>query len=217
MTQAPIQTPKLNRREQLGVESRRRIIDAAGVLMSERGYAGTSIAAVSEQSGLPSGSIYWHFENKEALLGAVLEDGVERWLEALPEPGAGSPKQLDAMLDKAATSLEEHPQFLRLLFLIALERRKADAASIRAIQRARETAMGRIHKALAPILAPLGVEAASFSREAGALFLSVADGAMLAHMIDPDETNLRGQFQLLHLALSALVGRMTDERNLANG
>ena len=218
MTQAPIQTPKLNRREQLGVESRRRIVDAASVLMSEHGYAGTSIAAVSEKSGLPSGSIYWHFENKEALLGAVLEDGVQGWLEALPEAGEGSPEQqLDALFEKVATSLEEHPQFLRLLFLIALERRKADAASILAIQRARETALGRIQKALAPVLAPLGVEAANFSRECGALFLSVADGAMLAHMIDPDDTNVRGQFQLLRLALSELVRRMIDERIPANG
>ena len=45
---------KLSRREELGVESRRRIVDAAVALMAERGFAGTSIAAVSQRAGLPS-------------------------------------------------------------------------------------------------------------------------------------------------------------------
>src|SRR5215471_873033 len=75
---------KLSRREELGVESRRKIVEAAGALMAGRGFAGTSIAAVSQRSGLPSGSIYWHFESKEALLGAVMEDGARRWFDALP-------------------------------------------------------------------------------------------------------------------------------------
>src|SRR5499433_35686 len=70
---------KLSRREELGVESRRKIVDAAAALMAERGFSGTSIAAVSQRSGLPSGSIYWHSESKEALLGAVVEEGARRW------------------------------------------------------------------------------------------------------------------------------------------
>ena len=44
-------TRRLSRREQLGVESRRRIVDAAAALMAERGFAGTSIAAVHEPTG----------------------------------------------------------------------------------------------------------------------------------------------------------------------
>src|SRR5512132_2991731 len=75
---------KLSRREELGVQSRRKIVEAAAALMAERGFAGTSIAAVSQRSGLPSGSIYWHFDSKEALLGAVVEEGARRWFDALP-------------------------------------------------------------------------------------------------------------------------------------
>src|SRR5262249_3799807 len=75
---------KLSRREELGVESRRRIVQAAAVLMAERGFAGTSSGGVSRRWGLPSGSIYWHFESKEALLGAVMEEGARRWFDALP-------------------------------------------------------------------------------------------------------------------------------------
>ena len=56
--------------------------------MAERGYAGLSIAAVKKKSGLPSGSIYWHFESKEALLLSVIEQAAARWLEVLPDPSS---------------------------------------------------------------------------------------------------------------------------------
>ena len=38
---------------------------------------GTSIALVSERSGLPASSIYWHFEDKDALIAAVIERSFE--------------------------------------------------------------------------------------------------------------------------------------------
>ena len=68
-------TRRPTRREELGIQSRRKIVDAAAALMAERGFAGTSISAVSRRSGLPSGSIYWHFDSKEDLLAAVVEGG----------------------------------------------------------------------------------------------------------------------------------------------
>src|SRR5262245_8659147 len=120
---------KLSRREELGVESRRRIVEAAAALMAERGFAGTSIAAVSQRSGLPSGSIYWHFESKEALLGAVMEDGARRWFDALPRSDdlpTDPAERTAALFDAVDASLESHPEFLRLLLLIALERRDVD-------------------------------------------------------------------------------------------
>src|SRR5512134_2223197 len=95
----------LSRREELGVESRRKIVDAAAALMAEHGFAGTSIAAVSKRSGLPSGSIYWHFESKEALLGAVVEEGARRWFESLRGSGNSSSDpaaRAAALIDAAA-------------------------------------------------------------------------------------------------------------------
>jgi AcrR family transcriptional regulator len=200
---------KLSRREQLGVESRRRIIDAASALMAERGFAGTSIAAVSERSGLPSGSIYWHFESKEALLAAVMEEGARRWFDTLPhlEDVRGDPAARAAALFEAVeTSLEAHPEFLRLLLLIALERRDVDPASLAVIRRVRDLALDRIRTMLLVLLAPLKLRnvqrvADEFSR----LVLVVADGAFVAQHIDPQQTDVRRSFDLLRRALTALA------------
>jgi len=199
---------KLSRREELGVESRRRIVDAAASLMAERGFAGTSIAAVSQRSGLPSGSIYWHFESKEALLGAVVEEGARRWfdsLQAIDLPSEPADRAT-ALLEAAATSLEERPEFLRLLLLIALERREVDETSLAVIRRVRELALDRIRMLLAALLTAFDPESADrLAGEFARLVLCVADGAFVANHIDPKQTDIRGLFDLLRRALAALA------------
>jgi hypothetical protein len=60
--------PKTNRRARQGVESQQAILDATMAIAAERGYERTTIALVSERSGLPASSIYWHFRNKDELL-----------------------------------------------------------------------------------------------------------------------------------------------------
>ena len=202
---------KLSRREELGVESRRKIVDAAAALMAERGFAGTSIAAVSLRSGLPSGSIYWHFESKEALLGAVVEEGARRWFDALPA-NASLPSdpavRATALLEALVTSLEQHPEFLRLLLVIALERREVDATSLAVIHRVRELAIGRIRTLLSVLLDSFDRDLADRLAGEFALFvLCVADGAFVAQHIDPG-TNLRQVFSLLRRALTALAREM---------
>jgi AcrR family transcriptional regulator len=202
----PIRRP--TRREQLGIRSRRRIVDAAAALMAERGFAGTSISAVSRRSGLPSGSIYWHFESKEDLLTAVVEEGAQRWFEALPGPDdrpASPAEAVAALLDAAARSLEERPEFLRLLLLIAMERAEVDEASLAVIRRVRALARDRLRELMATLLEPFGGCGAELAPEFAALALCVADGAFVAHHIDPHETDIRALFELLRRALTALA------------
>jgi len=206
--------PKLSRREELGVESRRKIVDAAAALMAERGFAGTSIAAVSKRSGLPSGSIYWHFESKEALLGAVMEEGARRWFEALPKGDslpADAGNRATAMLDAVVGSLEQHPEFLRLLLLIALERREVDATSLTVIRRVREQALQRIRRLLSVLLGAFDAKIADrLAGEFAPFVLCVADGAFVAQHIDPEQTDLRRFFDLLRRSLTALARELLE-------
>jgi AcrR family transcriptional regulator len=205
---------KLSRREELGVESRRKIVDAAAALMAEHGFAGTSIAAVSKRSGLPSGSIYWHFESKEALLGAVVEEGARRWFESLQgsDNSSSDPAvRATALIEAAATSLETQPEFLRLLLLIALERREVDETSLAAIRRVRALALQHIRSLLAALLDAFDRKRASrLADEFARLVLCVADGAFVAHHIDPEQADVRRDFDLLRRALTALARELLE-------
>ncbi len=205
---------KLSRREELGVESRRKIVEAAAALMAERGFAGTSIAAVSKQSGLPSGSIYWHFESKEALLGEVVEEGARRWFEALRSNTrlpVNPTERATALLEAAATSLEKQPEFLRLLILIALERREVDKVSVAVIRRVRARALQHIRRLLSALLTASDPERADrLAGEFARLVLCVADGAFVANQIDPRQTDIRALFDLLRRALAALAREVLE-------
>jgi AcrR family transcriptional regulator len=173
--------------------------------MSERGFAGTSISEVSRLSGLPASSIYWHFESKEGLLGAVVEDGAQRWFEELRAARAELPRHFGAT---TAEALEKRPEFLRLMFLIALERREIDKTSLAAIRRVRKLALERIRAGLLPRLEERGVSGAAAARIADELSpfaLAVADGTFIQNHIDPRGTDVRRLLDLLDRALSALL------------
>lgn len=207
---------KLSRREELGVESRRRIVEAASALMAERGFAGTSIAAVSQRSGLPSGSIYWHFESKEALLAAVVEDGARRWFDVFRHEGlpADPVERAAAVFESVESSLEAQPEFLRLLLLIAMERREVDPASLAAIRRVRDLALGHIQSVLTDLLAPLKIrDPRRIAKEFARLVLAVADGVFVAHHLDPKQGDVRRSFALLRQALTALAREMPGAKS----
>ncbi|MCQ4210492.1 TetR/AcrR family transcriptional regulator [Streptomyces longispororuber] len=130
-----------------GVESRQRILDAAVEIAGERGYEGTSIAAVSSKCGLPASSIYWHFKDKDDLIAAVIERSFEAWLLAVQLPGeeAGSPRErVTAMAAGIAKSLIEAPDFLRLGLMLALERRPAEPRGRTVFLQVRETARTKV-------------------------------------------------------------------------
>ena len=189
------------RREAQGAASRERILGCAAALMADRGFAGTSISAVSKRSGLPASSIYWHFGSKEGLLREVVEDGAERWHAGLPrwdQLSGTRAERAEVMLDATARSLETHPEFLRLLFLIALERREIDAESLETIRRVRERALNGLRNVV------LAVRAEGDPDELAGFALAVADGIFLQLHIDPANTDVARLFKLLGRALRGL-------------
>lgn len=66
-------------------EKRNRILTSAKTLFAERGFAGTSIADIAAATDVPVGSIYTYFENKDALLQAIVEEGWAQFYTRLVE------------------------------------------------------------------------------------------------------------------------------------
>lgn len=76
--------------EEIGDESRRRIMDAAESLFAEKGFTRTSFVDVAERSGISRGSIPWHFENKDGLLIAVVERAIDQFMPTGSITGSGA-------------------------------------------------------------------------------------------------------------------------------
>lgn len=57
-------------------QTRSRVLEAAFALFAERGYAGTTIAAIAEQAGVSPETIYLTVSGKRGLLEAVIETAI---------------------------------------------------------------------------------------------------------------------------------------------
>lgn len=77
-----VSTAPRRRIDEIGDESRRRILDAAEELFAERGFDRTSFVDIAERSGISRGSIPWHFKNKDGLLIAVVERALDSFMGA---------------------------------------------------------------------------------------------------------------------------------------
>ncbi|MFB7936209.1 TetR family transcriptional regulator [Streptomyces sp. NPDC056049] len=194
-----------------GVESRQRILDAAVEIAGERGYEGTSIAAVSTKCGLPASSIYWHFKDKDDLIAAVIERSFETWLAAveLPSEETGTPlERVTAMAGKVGKSLIDAPDFLRLGLMLALERRPAEPRGRTVFLQVRDIARAKIAEMaqeLVPGLDEKSVHALTTYAVAG------ADGLFVQREINGDDVDLVAMFelhaQLVYEAATRLAAR----------
>ncbi|MFG2965315.1 TetR/AcrR family transcriptional regulator [Streptomyces sp. NPDC048288] len=189
--------PQTARRKRAnGVESRRRILDATVEIAGERGYDGTSIAAVSAKCGLPASSIYWHFKDKDDLIAAVIERSFETWLAAVTLPGeeAGTPQERVALMAaNVARSLVAEPDFLRLGLMLALERRPSEPRGRTVFLQVRAVAQQRVAEVVAglfPTLAEDDIQTLTTYAVAG------ADGLFVHREVNGDSVDLVTLFEL---------------------
>jgi AcrR family transcriptional regulator len=100
-------------RQEQAQQTRQRVLDSARLLFVQRGYEGTSIAAIAEAAGVSEETIYVRFRNKRALLGEVVRRAV-RGTDPRPIPEQEGPGRL-------ATATDQHEQ-LRIFATDIVER-----------------------------------------------------------------------------------------------
>lgn len=54
-------------------ETKQRILEAASKMFVEKGFAKTSMTDIVKASGVSKGGIYWHFNSKDSIIGAIFE------------------------------------------------------------------------------------------------------------------------------------------------
>jgi AcrR family transcriptional regulator len=200
------------------VESRQRILDAATQLMSERGYSGTSISMITKLSGLPASSTYWHFGSKERLLAEVIESAAMQWLRSLPrwKDIEGDPRErLQAMLQTGATDWSGgRPAFLRLMFMIALERGDSGVEVMDTIRRVRAQVKRTFRHAFTEAYGePTDQTGEEFVDRLAAFALALVDGVFLAGEIEGEEIDSVRLYQMLAPAFFAIAEARPAERS----
>lgn len=202
-----------SRRQQQGENSRELILDVTERLMATKGYAATSISDIRRASGLPASSIYWHFGSKQGVLTAVMERGAERFFGAIPRHGdTTTPPDVELQLASAAKLLGEHPEFLRLVYLLALERTD-DPDVAAAVRRVRETAAAGFRAAIATVLPPDVPQdkAVRVLDELTALAMAISDGVFIADHVETESTDIERMYRRLLQSVTTLLPILLEE------
>ncbi|WP_275559356.1 TetR/AcrR family transcriptional regulator [Streptomyces sp. 5-6(2022)] len=181
--------------DEIGEESRRRILDAAEELFAEQGFGRTSFVDVAERSGISRGSIPWHFKNKDGLLMAVLGRAVDRYMR---------PEQYDKSLPTLVTLLLGYARWVRsgnsaLMFMVLTEAMSSTGA---VHSQYREFLDQRRHGVELWLRAqrPDGVDptvAAERERAVAVALTGALIGIHLQCLVDPDRVHLEAALQSL--------------------
>jgi AcrR family transcriptional regulator len=105
------------RRDEARALFRNAILDAAEAVFAERGFHGARIQDIAERARIAVGTVYNHFEQKDDVLSALLEERVEG-LVAQIRARAGDPKEfrprLHARMTRLFAYVGQHRAFLAI-------------------------------------------------------------------------------------------------------
>ena len=137
--------------------ARRAVIDAARTLFLERGYAATTMEAISEHADVPSATVYRLFSSKLGILRALLDASIagdEQPLAVQERPDVASlfgepdPHKLLAGLAGVTTGINQRTNDVYRVLASAGGSDPAAADLLNEIRQQRDRGQGRIARAL---------------------------------------------------------------------
>ena len=152
------ETPTAGRGQARTRFARRAVVDAARTLFLERGYATTTIEAISVQSDVPAATVYRLFSSKLGILKALLDvsiAGDEQPLAVQERPDVASlfaeadPLQLLAGLAGVTTAINRRTNDVYFVLVGAAGSDPGAAELLGEIVRQRDRGQGRIARSLA--------------------------------------------------------------------
>jgi AcrR family transcriptional regulator len=87
--------------------TRDQILVHAARLFRHQGYSATTLRQIAEAAGIKAGSIYYHFDSKEEILGVVLDAGIDAVMNAVTTRIAALPAGA-SFRDKIAAAIDGH-------------------------------------------------------------------------------------------------------------
>ncbi len=101
-------------------------MDAAEIVISERGITGASISEIAAAAGVAVGTVYNHFADRDALVRALFRERrapIAPMIRAAAEVHAGSfEAELRRFVRRVLEILEQHARFVRIAFEAAAAR-----------------------------------------------------------------------------------------------
>ena len=109
--------------EEMRESRRKQIMDAALELFASEGYSHCSISQLARHAGISKGLMYNYFESKEALLIAIIEEGMQD-IMAMIDPnmdGILEPEEVEDFIRDTFKGIKDNMQFWMLFINVVLQ------------------------------------------------------------------------------------------------
>ena len=180
---APVQ-----KRTRQGPHTRSQILDASLRLISERGFARTTVRDIAQRAGITDAAIYYHFQSKREILEALVEErGFVAGLQQLERLSAELPLQetLLWMANGAINIMDENRDFLRLIFLEGLAGDESALEQYRHLTNLWESALTAVLRRYAEKGALPGLTPEVLARQVIYLILMAFEDTLLGRHVPP--------------------------------
>jgi AcrR family transcriptional regulator len=121
VTSATRSRPRTDRRTRAarneGRDGRAELLKAASRVFAEKGFRAASVEEIAAKAGFSKGAVYWHFESKDDLFFALLDERLDRPLHQAIEQFESAPAETDMSLradDVFALLVEQHRDLVLL-------------------------------------------------------------------------------------------------------
>ena len=173
---------KIERQQAMTDVRRALVLDAARAVFEKLGIEGASIREIARAAGYTPGAIYFYYDSKEAIYGALLAESLERLNDKVAQAGTGAQDaaaQLEAKASAWFDFYADNPRELDLGFYLVqgMRPRGLNAAL-------NEQLNSRLRDALQPCeaaLQALGLTGDAALRETTALFAHGVGLLLLKH------------------------------------
>jgi AcrR family transcriptional regulator len=110
-----------------GDETKKKILEAAEQLFSEKGFDGASVGMIADAVGINKGLIYYHFKNKDDILVSLFAAVIEELSEHLknspvPHDGAADGPTVKDKVRQELRFLEKRKRILSVMLMEAFKR-----------------------------------------------------------------------------------------------
>lgn len=100
-----------------GSARRAQLLAIAAKLFATRGYSQTTVRDIADEAGILSGSLYHHFDSKEAMLSEILHqfmDGLRERFGEIVDRGASPEETLEALIRASFATIHAYPHAVAL-------------------------------------------------------------------------------------------------------
>lgn len=112
---------------------RERLLGAAALEFSERGYAGASSDTISRRAAMSKATFYEHFANKQECILALCDHAVAMLQDSMVQASRDAPRgdavqRMSAGVSALLAALADHPEYAQVLFVEVIGAGPAAAA-----------------------------------------------------------------------------------------